>query len=83
MGMLFGSEVLMSLNYKTGVFVGKFIPPHRGHINSIIDSATQCEMLYVVVSDHPQLTERLCKESNIPVMDGILRTKWLSQEPRI
>jgi HTH-type transcriptional repressor of NAD biosynthesis genes len=66
--------------YKTGVFAGKFMPPHRGHINSIIDSATQCETLYVVVSDHPQLTERLCKESNVPIMDGILRTKWLSQE---
>jgi len=66
--------------YKTGVFAGKFMPPHRGHINSIIDSATQCETLYVVVSDHPDLTIRLCRESNIPLMDGLARVKWLSQE---
>lgn len=66
--------------YQVGVFAGKFMPPHRGHINSIINSATQCEKLYVVVSDQPSLTQRLCNESGIKIMDGIMRTKWLSQE---
>ena len=66
--------------YKIGVFVGKFTPIHRGHINAIIQSATKCEMLYVVVSDHPTLTERLCKQDNLKLMDLKLRTKWVSTE---
>jgi HTH-type transcriptional repressor of NAD biosynthesis genes len=66
--------------YKTGVFAGKFMPPHRGHLSAIINSATQCETLYVVVSDNKTMTERMCKESGLPVMDGLTRTKWLSQE---
>jgi HTH-type transcriptional repressor of NAD biosynthesis genes len=66
--------------YKTGVFVGKFLPPHRGHLSQIINSATQCETLYVVVCENNSLTERLCRQANIRVMDANLRVKWLSQE---
>jgi HTH-type transcriptional regulator, transcriptional repressor of NAD biosynthesis genes len=66
--------------YKIGVFAGKFMPPHRGHLSAIINSATQCETLYVVVSDNVFQTKRLCKESNLPTMYGLMRTKWLSQE---
>ena len=65
---------------KVGMITGKFLPPHRGHIIQIINSATQCEILYVLISDNKLQTERLCKESNLPVMDLLTRTKWLSQE---
>jgi len=66
--------------HKIGVFAGKFTPPHRGHLNAIINASTQCERLYVVVSDNPTLTQKLCDESQLPFMDMKLRTKWLSQE---
>lgn len=66
--------------YKIGVFPGKFLPPHRGHLNAIINAVTKCEKLYVVVSDHPELTKRLCDEANIKLMDLKLRAKWLSIE---
>lgn len=66
--------------YKVGVFPGKFFPPHRGHLNSIINAATQCELLYVVVSDNPTTTKRVCEEFNIRPMDIKTRTKWLSIE---
>lgn len=66
--------------YKIGTFAGKFLPPHRGHLNAIINAATKCEKLYVVVSDHPELTKRLCNETNIETMDLKMRTKWLSIE---
>ena len=66
--------------YKTGVFAGKFLPPHRGHLSAIINSATQCETLYVVVSDNEQQTKSSCWASNLPTMDGLTRLKWLSQE---
>lgn len=66
--------------YKTGVFAGKFLPPHRGHLSSIINSATQCEKLYVVVSDNYKETNRLCNSSNLKIISGKTRVKWLSQE---
>jgi len=37
--------------YNTGVVPGKFFPPHRGHLNQIISAATQCNKVYVVVSE--------------------------------
>jgi HTH-type transcriptional repressor of NAD biosynthesis genes len=66
--------------YKIGVVPGKFTPPHLGHLKSIIIAATRCEKLYVVVSDNPKLTKKLCEENHLPLMDGKMRTKWLSQE---
>lgn len=66
--------------YKVGVFPGKFLPPHRGHLNSIINAATQCEKLYVVVSDHPEENSRLCEVSNLKPIDLKTRAKWLSIE---
>lgn len=66
--------------YKTGLFVGKFLPPHRGHLSQIINSATQCEKLYVVVSDNRKATGKICLDAGLPLMSSDLRIKWLSQE---
>jgi len=66
--------------YKVGVFPGKFMPPHRGHLNSIINAATKSKLLYVVVSDHQELTGRLCDEEGLKIMDLKTRAKWLSVE---
>jgi len=66
--------------YKIGVFPGKFMPPHRGHLNSIINAATKSELLYVVVSDHPKITKRLCDKDGLKIMDLKTRAKWLSIE---
>ena len=66
--------------YKTGVFAGKFLPPHRGHLSQIINAATQCETLYVVVSDNKSMTAKSCQEAGLPLMSADLRVKWLSQE---
>ncbi|WP_459195562.1 multifunctional transcriptional regulator/nicotinamide-nucleotide adenylyltransferase/ribosylnicotinamide kinase NadR [Wukongibacter baidiensis] len=66
--------------YKIGVFPGKFLPPHRGQLNAIINASTRCEKLYVVVSDNANVTKRLCEQSGIKVMDLKTRAKWLSIE---
>lgn len=66
--------------YKVGVIYGKFLPPHRGHLNSIINSATRCEKLYVVVSDNSKKTKEICDEFGLKNMPVNLRAKWLSIE---
>lgn len=65
---------------KVGVFFGKMIPPHRGHLTAIINAATRCQKLYVVVSDNKHTTEEICRESGIKNIPVELRIQWLCQE---
>jgi HTH-type transcriptional repressor of NAD biosynthesis genes len=66
--------------YNVGVFPGKFFPPHRGHLGSIIQSATQVKRLYVVVSDDMNIAKEKCDKDKLPYMPLELRAKWLSIE---
>ncbi len=66
--------------YKVGVWSGRMVPPHRGHINSIIQSATMVEKLYVILSDNPERTRKECVASALPYIDSRLRLLWLSKE---
>lgn len=65
---------------KVGVYFGKFIPPHRGHLTAILTAATKVQKLYVVVSDNVNRTKRICQESGIPEVTVNLRMQWLKQE---
>lgn len=53
---------------KTGVVIGKFYPPHRGHKFLIDSAAMQVEQLTVIVCEKPTDT--------IP---GALRARWLRE----
>lgn len=66
--------------HNVGVFPGKFFPPHRGHLSSIIQAATQVKLLYVVVSDNMDISTEACRKENLPDMPLELRAKWLSIE---
>lgn len=65
---------------KVGVYFGKFIPPHRGHLNTILTAATKVQTLYVIVSDNKARTKRICKENGIKEIPLALRIQWLKQE---
>lgn len=65
---------------KVGVYFGKMIPPHRGHLTAILNAATQVQKLYVVISDNVNRTARICKEAGIPNIPVNLRMQWLKQE---
>lgn len=39
--------------FRTGVTVGKFWPPHRGHHHLIETASAQCDQLSVIVAVHP------------------------------
>lgn len=66
--------------YRTGVYFGRFLPPHRGHLYQIIEASTQCEKLYVVISDNAAETRRICMESGLPEISYRLRKQWISQQ---
>ncbi|KUM53678.1 multifunctional transcriptional regulator/nicotinamide-nucleotide adenylyltransferase/ribosylnicotinamide kinase NadR [Rheinheimera sp. EpRS3] len=65
---------------KVGVFPGKFLPPHRGHITAILRAHALCDKLYVVISERTQEDGQLCKSAGIAYISGVLRQRWLSQE---
>lgn len=65
--------------YKVGVFPGKFLPPHRGHLNAILQASTKCKKLYVVVS-YNKGNDDLCIKSGINPISPKLRARWLSTE---
>ena len=66
--------------YQTGVYFGRFCPPHRGHLYQIIRASTQCEKLVVVISDNRNQTEKICREAGLPVITYQLRKQWLAQQ---
>ena len=66
--------------YTTGVYFGRFCPPHRGHLYQIIQASTRCEKLIVVISDYRYETEALCREAGLPVITYQLRKQWLAQQ---
>lgn len=53
----------------TGIFIGKFFPPHRGHLTSILTAYTMCDQLYVIICHRPEYE-----------ISWQLRKQWLSQE---
>ena len=63
--------------YKTGVYFGRFCPPHRGHLYQIIEASTRCEKLAVVISDNRRQTEKICREAGMPVITYQLRKQCL------
>ena len=63
-----------------GVFIGKFMPFHRGHLSAILEASTQCDMLYVIVSwDERRMLERV-KETGIKPMSMELIMMWVNKE---
>lgn len=66
--------------YKVGIFPGKFSPPHRGHVNAIIQAGTKCEKLYVVVSHNVALEKELYREVAIKPISMKEKARWLSIE---
>ncbi len=66
--------------YKTGVYFGRFCPPHRGHLYQIIQASTKCEKLIVVISDNRVQTEKICAADGLPTITYQLRKQWLNQQ---
>ena len=64
---------------RIGAFVGKFLPPHKGHLDQIEICAKDCDVLYVVLADNKFTTKKLCQMANIPLMDAQIRVKWLKK----
>ena len=66
--------------YRTGVYFGRFCPPHRGHLYQIIEASTQCQKLVVIISDNANQTREICQSARLPYISYQLRKQWISQQ---
>ena len=64
---------------KIGAFVGKFLPPHLGHVFEIENSAKLCDELLIVVSDNTNNSKKLCEKAGLPFISAKLRVNWLKK----
>jgi len=65
---------------KTGLFVGKFMPPHLGHKQAILDASKLCDQLIVLVCYEPNISANECAMYHLPPMPLDLKTQWIRQE---
>jgi HTH-type transcriptional repressor of NAD biosynthesis genes len=63
-----------------GVFPGKFLPPHRGHLTGILRAHSLCDQLYVVISERMIEDSVMCATNNLPYISGVNRLRWLTRE---
>ena len=64
---------------KIGAFVGKFLPPHLGHVSQIEKCLTYVDKLYVIVAEDPSRCAAICKSAGLEPIDGKLRVEWLKK----
>ena len=65
-----------------GMYGGKFLPPHMGHLYLITQAACMVDELYVVLSYSKVRDEKLAKQGNIKGLPYQLRLRWLTQLTR-
>ena len=66
-----------------GLFIGKFLPFHRGHLSAILKASTQCDILYVVLSQDRRQMKQRCEENNLKEMPLETIAMWMNQELQI
>lgn len=60
----------MTAKWKSGVVIGKFLPPHRGHSHLISTALSQVEKLTIIVCE---------RAGEIKFLPGELRAAWLRE----
>lgn len=67
------------MNKTVGMYGGKFIPLHNGHIYAMLKAKSYVDHLYVVVSYVEDRDTELCEYAKLPDIPYKLRVKWLKQ----
>lgn len=61
---------------KIGAFVGKFYPPHIGHLSVIDDASKKLDEVWVVISKNDKTTDKITKKDNFKQIDTNLIKQW-------
>lgn len=63
-----------------GIFPGKFLPLHKGHIWAINQAKKLCDKLYILVCFEPDVTKQLCEKAGFDFIDLQQKIKWFKKE---
>ncbi len=64
---------------EVGCFVGKFLPPHIGHLSVINRMIKECKKIIVVLAEDKKISRKKCEESNFPYFEPSERLRWLKE----
>ena len=64
---------------KVGCFVGKFLPPHVGHLSVIDKALKECEKVIVVLAEDPERSKKECKRASFPYFTPQKRLEWFKK----
>jgi len=64
---------------RIGAFVGKFLPPHIGHLSVVEQMLKECDEVVIVISDNLQKSKKLCEEANFPYFNSQQRLRWFRE----
>jgi HTH-type transcriptional repressor of NAD biosynthesis genes len=63
-----------------GMYGGKFLPPHMGHIYASTKASTKVDKLYIIVCYNRKLDKEYCESSkDIPHIPGEIRVRMMRQ----
>lgn len=66
-------------NKKIGAFVGKFYPPHIGHLSVIDDAIKNLDMVYVIISKNEERNNQIKTANHFNVLDAELIKTWFEK----
>ena len=64
---------------KIGAFVGKFYPPHIGHLSVVDKAVKELDKVYIIISKNDIRNEELKKEQNFEILSAELIKTWFEQ----
>ena len=65
--------------HEVGGFVGKFLPPHIGHLSVIDRAIKECKRVVVVLAEDPVRSKEMCEKSGFPYFSPEKRLEWLKK----
>ena len=61
---------------KIGAFIGKFYPPHIGHISAIEYSLKKCDLVYIIISKNEIRNTDIKNKDNFLRLDAEQIKEW-------
>lgn len=61
---------------KIGAFIGKFYPPHIGHIHVIDEVCKNIDILYIIISKNQKRNKQILEKEGFEILDAELIKSW-------
>lgn len=80
--MNFGPQISSYEGKTIGLYGGKFLPFHRGHLKCILEAQSLVDVLFVVIGFDEEYEKELCKDAAFGYVTPKQRERWITEELR-